>query len=526
MVGMSWRLLEQIENIKGQFGPSAAARAERLLERAARMPMRDAAALVRLHEAVLFLRAYPASPRALRLADRILFDFASRIQEPDAFDDPEISGIAGTRFSAIFSHEVARRLLDRHGRALAADWDGYEPPDAMGAALARRLPLLAEDWPVEANIPYVRWLGKRGARWLVEQLGAGEYEALRLPLQWKLGNSPATRSRTRWPGARTYYHDEPLIRRSEVSLAEALKSPPLAIEKLERARADRLLDLILDTSAVRYRELYGFTWPDRANVLRAEAGRGLEIYFFGVPPERRLPLRAYHAGLFVKNAVPVGYVETLSLFERAEVGFNLYYTFREGETAWLYGRLLRLLRQLLGVTAFSVDPYQVGLHNEEAIESGAFWFYRKLGFRPTTAAVKRLMEKEQARLAADAAYRTPPRTLRKLAEGALIYNGGPEWDGFSVRNLGMRLAAKCDGAAGWREVLAAIGGFERWTAEERRMAREMICAQGAATETRYLRLMQMQPRLRQAVLKMGTGAGAGDGDCESATGRQPDRPPS
>lgn len=506
MVGMSGRLLEQIETIKGQFGPYAAARAERLLERAARTRLREAAALARLHEAVLFLRAYPASPRVLRLADRILFGFASRIADPDAFADPEISGIAGTQFSAIFSHEVARRLLARHGRAIAADWDGYEPTDAMGAALARLLPLFAEDWPVEANIPYVRWLGKRGATWLVEQFGPEEYEALRVPLQWKLGNSKASRSCARWPGNRPFYHDGPLIRRSEVSLAEALKSPELPVEKLDRPRADRLLDLILDTSAVRYRELYGFTWPDRANVLRAEAGRGLQIYFFGVPPERRLPLRAYHAGLFVKNAVPVGYVETLSLFERAEVGFNLYYTFRDGETAWLYGRLLRLLRQLLGVTVFSVDPYQVGLHNEEAIASGAFCFYRKLGFRPMAPAIARLTEKEEARLAARAGYRTPPRTLRRLAEGALLYNGGPEWDGFSVRRLGMRLAAKSDGVAGWREVLSATGGLERWTPEERRMAREMMRAKNAATETRYLRLMQMQPRLRKAVLRLGTAA--------------------
>ena len=504
MVGMSWRLLEQIEAIKGQFG-AAAARAERLLEQAARMRLRDPAALVRLHEAVLFLRAYPASPQVARLADRILFAFASRVADPDAFDDPKFSGIAGTRFSAIFSHEVARRLLQRHRRAIDADWDGYEPADAIGSALARRLPLFSEDWPVEANIPYGKWLGKRGAPWLVEHLGPEEYEALRLPLHWRLGNSTATRSRTRWPGSRTFYHDGPLIRRSEVSLAEALRSPPLPVETLDPARAGRLLDMILDTSAVRYRELYGITWPDRANVLRADAGRGLDIYFFGVPPQRRLPLRAYHAGLFVKNAVPVGYVETLSLFERAEVGFNLYYTFREGETAWLYGRLLRLLRQLLGVTAFSVDPYQVGLHNQEAIESGAFWFYRKLGFRPTAPGVARLTEREEARLAARPGYRTAPLTLRKLAECALIYNGGPEWDDFSVRNLGIRLAAISDGAAGWRELLAAIGGFEHWTAEERRTAREMIRAKGAATETRYLRLTQMQPRLRQAVLRLGAG---------------------
>ncbi len=107
-------------------------------------------------------------------------------------------------------------------------------------------------------------------------------------------------------------------------------------------------------------------------------------------------MRAYHAGMMFKNGVPVGYVECLSLFERMEVGFNLYYTFREGETAWLYARLLRLFRQYAGVTCFSIDPYQIGHENEEAIESGAFWFYRKLGFRPVEPEIARLMDAERA----------------------------------------------------------------------------------------------------------------------------------
>ena len=54
-----------------------------------------------------------------------------------------------------------------------------------------------------------------------------------------------------------------------------------------------------------------------------------------------LPLRTYSAAMFFKNGVPSGYVEVLSLFEQAEVGFNLYYTFREGESAWLYARVMR-----------------------------------------------------------------------------------------------------------------------------------------------------------------------------------------
>ncbi|MGD0500644.1 MAG: hypothetical protein ABSC23_19665 [Bryobacteraceae bacterium] len=498
------RLLDRLEAMKGQFGADAAARTAELLERLAGTRIRGAEQLIRLHETVLFLRAYPPGPRALRAADRLLFAFGKRIDDAGAFADPQISGVAGSELSAVFSHEVARRLGERHGRAIGVDWEGYEAPDSFGAALARRLPLFADDWPVEANIPYRQWLGRRGLPWLTANLDADAYEALRLPLLWKLGASRATRSRTRWAARRIFYHAAPLLRRSEISLEAELAGPPLAVERLPVSRANRLLEVILDTSAVRYRELYGFTWPDRARVFWADAGRGLGICFFGVPPERRLPLRAYHAGMFFKNGVPVGYLETLSLFERAEVGFNLYYTFREGETAWLYARTLRLLRQLLGVTAFSVDPYQVGLHNEEAIESGAFWFYRKLGFRPLSAEGARLAEREEERMRAAPGYRTAPGILRRLARSGLMYHGGPEWDRFSVRQLGMRLAETRDGPAGWPGVFAAIGDFARWPREEQRAAGEIVRAKSLPTETRYLRLLQRHRRLRAAVLKLGS----------------------
>ena len=139
-------------------------------------------------------------------------------------------------------------------------------------------------------------------------------------------------------------------------------------------------------------------------------------------------MRVYHAGLIFKNAVPIGYVETLTFRKQMEVGFNLYYTFREGETAWLYARLLRLFHQLLGVTLFTVDPYQLGTHNEEAIESGAFWFYRKLGFRPADADVAKLLAVEEKRLRALPDYRTPARTLRRLAAGWMVYGEGDRVD--------------------------------------------------------------------------------------------------
>jgi hypothetical protein len=83
-----------------------------------------------------------------------------------------------------------------------------------------------------------------------------------------------------------------------------------------------------------------------------------------------------------------------------------------------------LYRERYRVTSFLVDPYQLGHENEEAIESGSFWFYYKLGFRQESPEAELVAERELRRIATDAAYRTRPSTLRKLAASPVIYNCG------------------------------------------------------------------------------------------------------
>ena len=522
-------LLDQLEQWKSRFGPPGDGQLERLLAAAARRQFRDAASLIRLHETALFLRAYPRNPQVARLADAILFSFADRVAQLQAagadlsaFEESQISGIAGTSLTAVFSYEVARRLAARHPRNLEIGWDRYDGIDRLGPVLRRFLPLLTEDWPVEAHVPYRQWIAAARPRatsdlaWLLEHLSAQPelFDTLDLPIAWRIGNARTSRSRLRLPGRKLYCHREPLLRRSDISLARELESPPLPVRRLARTEARKILDLILDTSAMRYRELYGFSHPDEAGVFHAGAGRGIEIFFFGVPPAWRLPLRAYHGGLFFKNGVPAGYVEVLSLFERAEVGFNLYYTFREGESAWLYARLLRLFRQVLGVTCFSVDPYQIGHENPEAVDSGAFWFYRKLGFRPVDPKVAALMDREERRMSQTPGYRSSRRTLEKLAEGYMLFEAPSSqkgiWDNFHVRNLGLAVERKRGQthfparSSGLAQLLSLIPDLPRWTPQEKLAVANILRAKQSASEARYLRLMQRHPRLRAAFLALGT----------------------
>jgi hypothetical protein len=308
------------------------------------------------------------------------------------------------------------------------------------------------------------------------------------------------------------------------------------------------------TTAARYREFYGFTYGDPGTGLAARPGRGVEIFFFGVKPDRRLPVRATYTALVFKNAVAVAYYEGLSLLERMEAGFNLYYTFREGESAWIYGQVLKLCRQVTGASSFSIDPYQIGHENDEAIDSGAFWFYRKLGFRPTSPAVARLVAREERSIAERPGYRTSPATLRRIATCNLLYEvEGPKpkaqspkglWDRFHIRKIGLavnrRMAREFGGDARairrtsersvarkldvrpeqWREaeqrafgdfalVLDLVPDLGRWTSEEREDVAEVIRAKAGRSETRYLRLSQRHRRLRTALIRLGSSVATG-----------------
>jgi hypothetical protein len=518
----------------------------------------DAQSLIELHERLLFRRAYPRNERGLKATEKALKRIESevaRLLKADAdlspLDAPEVSGIAGGSVTSNFSHALARWLARKYPRQLSIDWDWMENEEQWSAILPRFLPLLADDSMVEAHVPLREWMQAATGRqsdfvWLIDRFESLDltdkekaelYDSLKLHLTWKFPFS-ASRTGMRLPARNTFFHSEQLIQRRDVSLAAELSSPSIPVKRLSRREGEKILDLARETSAVRYRELHGFTYGDATRIVRADLGRGTEAFVIGVPPETRLPLRAYHAAIIFKNGVPVAYFEGLSLFERMESGFNLYYTFREGETAWLYARILRLMRQLLGVTVFSIEPYQVGHENEEGIESGAFWFYRKLGFRPVRPEILKLTQAEERKMANDRRYRTSARTLRKLAAGYMLFESqaatkkSGEWDRFEARNIGLALqrrmarefrgdpkkfrAHSIDLVRGALKVkaltsvsdlplvLAMIPDLKNWNAADKELAARVLSAKHGRDEAGFLKQMQKHALLRALMIGLGS----------------------
>lgn len=444
----------------------AAREAEPLLESAAAFEPHDASVLARLHDAVLFLRACPPSLRALALADEALARVGGQVarlaetgEDLSPLDDPAVSGIAGVPVAMPFSWAAASWLARRDPESVHVDWDAEDLPDRLAAFLPRFVPLLEEQARVDANVPFRDWVDAvRGttsdAAWLLRRLDALPYpdalkaelwEALGLQLAWT--PRPAdSRGLARVPSPAPFCPDAPLLSRRDVSVASELAAPPPPLVRLSPREGAALLDAARAAMAVRYRELPAFSAGDPSAVFRSDVGRGTTVFLTGLARGARLPLRAAFGTLFARNGVLVGYGDLHAALGRADVSFNVFYAFRDGESAWLYARLLAVCRAVTGAAQLSVDPYQVGLGNEEAIASGAFWFYRKLGFRSSDAALERVAAREEARLATAPARRTPPATLRRLAAAPLLLDVPGEVcalpDAFHLRDLGLAVARR------------------------------------------------------------------------------------
>ena len=557
------RALGRLEESKRRFGPGEAARAEKAIAAAGKVRLRDAQSLIRFHDALLFLRAFPQGPGVVRLAEKLLATVNARVAELRAadadmspFDDESVSGIAGIEIVDTFPYEIATWLAQSYPEHIKICWDAEINTARLANTWPRFMPLLDEDGFVEPDVPYRVWLdAARGhepeVSWLLRQFAALDmsergqaelYESLQLPVQWNLGKLPASRTLARRNTRPIFYHREPLLRRSDVSLVKELSST-LKLETLSPRESAEIINMGREVLTVRYRGLYGMTFG-APPVYVAEVGRGTQIFIWGVPPSRRFPLRTYASGFTLKNGVPINYLEAIALADWMEIGFNTFYAFREGETAWVYAQVLRTLRQLLGMTTISVYPYQIGADNEEAIASGAFWFYRKLGFRPGRPDLAALVETEEKKIAANPSYRTPARTLRKLAAGHVFFDmpGAPrgDWDRFRARTLGMavnREMAKAGiDANAFRDHCTqrlattlnfnpqeltpderyALGNFAvtlnsaadlgMWTATEKSKLLEILRAKMADEEWDYLRLIREHARLRQAIIRLGSGS--------------------
>jgi hypothetical protein len=468
------RDLAALETAAREFGGGAARRKLAALARLERAALPTTGAVRRLHEVLCFLRAYPDS-RALETRVTAMLAAFSRRPDLDRFRTRLIdSGIAGTAIRFRFFSAMAVWLAELWPEQLEIEWKRFESNDRLETLLP--LLALAAEQPGldEYDLGLRGWLAElRGpegeAAFLIRRFHAlaasGEvierlWDELDPPMllnpregtagrpaaprqnaarAGRAGSAaaspphspagPATPSRTLAFHARAprALQSRPLSR-ARPDLRTELAREPRRVRACSPGEAREILDLARAALVTRSRDLDAFSYGDPADVRVVDCGDGLAFACVGVVPERRLLLEAVYAFLTLRNGVPIGYVLNSALFGSAEIAYNVFDTYRGAEAGPVYANVLAMVRHLFGAETFTIFPYQLGDGNDEAIDSGAWWFYRKFGFAPRDAATRRLMRSEEARMARNAGHRSSAATLRKLARENLYFSLGPESD--------------------------------------------------------------------------------------------------
>ena len=366
--------LARLVELRSTYGPGLAPERLGLLRRLARARLATAREVLALHEALCFLRAYPDDEPVLAQVEAMLAGFDRRADLRRHRRALAGSGIAGTEIRSRFFAPVAFRLARRHGERLGIDWKRFRHQDRIETFL----PLLVHEAEVPALDEYVltprQWIARlkgpqqTDAAFLVRRFEALAmsaaarerlYDELDPPLVLAPGPATPARGREKRALREVHFQRSPLDR-TRPSLSEELKRPPLAVQQVSRREGQALIDLACDAMVTRNRDLDIFSYGDPADVRLVECGEGLQFAMIGAIPERRLLLESVYAFLTLKNGVAAGYILVSALMRAAEVAYNVFESFRGGEAARVYGRVLSMTRALFGAETFSVAPYQLG----------------------------------------------------------------------------------------------------------------------------------------------------------------------
>ncbi|MFO1415700.1 MAG: hypothetical protein U1F10_17755 [Burkholderiales bacterium] len=546
--------LRRLRDARNAYGAGAERGKRALLSALRNVGLRTAADVTALHEDLLFLCAFPGSPGVRALARRMLDEIGERVRRLSRAQrtDLDDSGIAGSVTRHVLPFAIVRWLAETTPADVAIDWRSLDDPAKLDGCVDALLhdaeregfdsgEFATRDWIALAK----RVDAKSDVQWLAEAATgagavrlAGAWDDAEIPVAWTLRESRWSVTRNVLAGAGVALRTS--MRRPPPDAVAEIARPLDAIERLPRRRARRVVAAARAALSARCREVNAMTYPNLDEVWWCDLGEGAALAVIGIAREHRLALETNTGYLLFANGVPIGYGGVTPLFRQANTGINVFDPFRGSEAAFLWTQMLRAFHTLYGSRRFVVNPYQFGAGNAEAIESGAFWFYYRLGFRPAQARTATLAAREVQRMAADRRYRSDRKTLRALASGDLHLDlpGFDRADAFdetllphsgalaarvlarepagsrqaAARRIAQRLAAELaiDDYARWpaherrgfeylAPIAAGVPTLREWDRGERDAVAAMLRAKGAPQERHYALKAQRAVRFHHAL---------------------------
>jgi hypothetical protein len=474
-------LLKRLRALRNVYGAAAEREQRALLRALSSTRLRTWTEVAQLHEDLLFLCAFPATAAIRRLARTSLHAIEGRVRTlPRAqralADD---SGIAGSTTRHVYPYPIARWIAHEAQDDAEIDWRNVDDPgllDGMVGALLASSEREAFDSGEFDTREFIEMARPEDADsdllWLMEGAAASphaaaripdDWDAAEIPVAWRLTESKTSVTHNALSGLDPVYRSG--LRRPPADVVADIERPLAEIELLPRRRSAQVIASARGALAARCREVNAMTYPNADEVWWCDLGEGAALAVIGIAREHRLALETNTGYLLFANGVPIGYGGVTPLFRQANTGINIFDPFRGGEAAYLWTQMLRAFHTLYGSERFVINPYQFGAGNAEAIRSGAFWFYYRIGFRPAQAATRTLAAREAKRMTADRKYRSDARTLRALASGNLYL----DLSGFDADDyFDEALIARAGGRA-TRE-LARTGDLSRKVAQRKLVA--------------------------------------------------------
>ena len=534
--------LRRLEALRLDHGAAAIAAKRAALAGLAGARFGNADLLLRYHEILCKMAAYPDGRAQLAAVRRELRGFARRVDLARFRDQLADSGIAGTATGYNFFWMMGRYLAARFPRRYRINWEAPEFDARLKAALPLLLPwheaeaVKRSTMPTRAIIERVRGRSSDAVfvAQAIERIAGDSFVREHVHdsidcayVLTPAGGNPSRTLAQHRAAPLVYCEASPAP--TPIDLHSALARRPRGVRRAGVKEARALIELAREAMLTRSRDLAAFSWGDERDVMVVDDGAGLAFALIGSLPERRLPLPVAHGWVMLRNRVPVGYVQTDSLLAGSEVAFNVFPTFRGVEAGHLFSRVLATARHLLGARAFSIEPYQLGVGNNEAIDSGAWWFYYKLGFRPTEAGPQRLLERELARMKKRPAHLSSAPTLKGLAAGHMVYEpeqGRRAWlplmpdlslarrwafepapTQAALRRLGAGSDARWPGdeRQAWERlapIVLALPGVDAWSANDKRAAVAALRAKGGVRESDFLRRVDAHAPLATALQRL------------------------
>ncbi|MCC6684965.1 MAG: hypothetical protein IT247_07840 [Bacteroidia bacterium] len=423
--------MEQLKQLSTRFGEPFTRQKEQLLTTLAAMNAVDVKVITAYHEVLLFLKAYPENRTLLDLTLPELKKLAVAVSNLSESKKEKLvrSGITLSETRANFSFTLCKWLVKTYPGKIKlyslegdTEWGKELLKLALPKADSEGMPAASiEDWLTEhiQEEKRVEILLQ-----LIDNLEASSrlkehiWEALRVFITVTLTSGFPSRTFNSLPVSSVCFHKKELLKR--VDAVKEIRTPLPRPKKLNASEKELILRSARASLFLLNRETDTITYTNENEMLFFELERGIQVALFGLIPERRLPFETYIGYMTFKNGVPVAYGGAWPFQRIARIGLNIYEPFRGGESAYLFTQLMRVYHQVYKVNQFTVEPYQIGYGNKEGLQSGAFWFYYRLGFRSTDKKTALRAEEENQKINTMPGYRSSVDVLKKLTASHML----------------------------------------------------------------------------------------------------------